>query len=116
MNLHPAQGEIQISLQKVSVVFGTRQVFQSLFCDFPKGRISIILGGSGSGKSTILRLIGGLIHPREGRVVVDGEDVARLSGKRLRNLRRKLGMLFQGGALLDSYTRSEERRVGKECR
>ena len=69
-----------------------------------RGKISVILGPSGSGKSTILRLIGGLIRPRSGRVVVDGQDITRMSEKRINEVRRKLGMLFQGGALLDSYT------------
>ena len=70
----------------------------------PRGRISVILGGSGSGKSTILRLIGGLIHPQAGAVVVDGRDITRLTEHGLYIVRRKLGMLFQGGALLDSDT------------
>jgi phospholipid/cholesterol/gamma-HCH transport system ATP-binding protein len=84
--------------------YGNRRVFDSLSCSFPRGRISVILGGSGSGKSTILRLIGGLVHPQGGAVMVDNEDVSRLSQRRLNLIRRKLGMMFQGGALLDSYT------------
>lgn len=95
---------MHISLERVTVTYGRRPVFDSLSCGFPRGRISVILGGSGSGKSTILRLIGGLIRPRSGVVLVDGEDVTRLSEGGLRIFRRKLGMLFQGGALLDSYT------------
>jgi phospholipid/cholesterol/gamma-HCH transport system ATP-binding protein len=86
------------------MVYGNRRVFDSLSCGFPRGRISVILGGSGSGKSTILRLIGGLLRPQAGKVIVDGEDVSRLSQRGLSILRRKLGMMFQGGALLDSYT------------
>src|SRR4029453_6525067 len=70
----------------------------------PAGRISVVLGGSGSGKSTLLRLVGGLIQPNAGRIVVDGEDITRLSERQLFRVRRKLGMLFQGGALLDSMT------------
>ncbi|HUO07878.1 MAG TPA: ATP-binding cassette domain-containing protein [Phycisphaerae bacterium] len=84
--------------------FGTRKVFDSLSCGFPKGRISVILGGSGSGKSTILRLIGGLIRTQRGSIVVDGEEITRLSQRALFQVRQKLGMVFQGGALLDSYT------------
>jgi phospholipid/cholesterol/gamma-HCH transport system ATP-binding protein len=79
-------------------------VFKSLSCGFPQGRISVILGGSGSGKSTILRLIGGLVHPHSGSVLVDGEDITKLSARGLSHVRQKLGMVFQGGALLDSYT------------
>jgi phospholipid/cholesterol/gamma-HCH transport system ATP-binding protein len=99
-----AEGPPHVSLQRVGVTYGSRRVFDSLSCGFPRGRISVILGGSGSGKSTILRLIGGLIRPRTGVVAVDGEDVTRLSERGLRTVRRKLGMLFQGGALLDSYS------------
>jgi phospholipid/cholesterol/gamma-HCH transport system ATP-binding protein len=103
-NQQPADGAVHVSLQRIRMSYGSRPVFDSLSCGFPRGRISVILGGSGSGKSTILRLIGGLVQPRAGVVEVDGEDVTRLSESGLRKLRRKLGMLFQGGALLDSYT------------
>jgi len=86
------------------MAFGSRPVFRDLSCRFPKGRVSVILGGSGSGKSTMLKLIGGLVHPSAGRVLVDGDDVAALSERALFRVRRKLGMMFQGGALLDSMT------------
>jgi phospholipid/cholesterol/gamma-HCH transport system ATP-binding protein len=86
------------------MAFGRRPVFRDLSCRFPKGRVSVILGGSGSGKSTMLRLIGGLVHPTAGHVLVDGDDVAALSERALFRVRRKLGMMFQGGALLDSMT------------
>ena len=100
----PGADNLHISLQNVQMAYGDRPVLQSLSCGFPQGRISVILGGSGSGKSTILRLIGGLIHPQAGAVVVDWQDVTQLSERRMFEVRRKLGMLFQGGALLDSYT------------
>lgn len=93
-----------VALERVQMAFGSRRVLDGLSCGFPRSRISVILGGSGSGKSTVLRLIGGLIHPQAGSVVVDGQDITRLSERRLYDVRRKLGMLFQGGALLDSYT------------
>jgi len=86
------------------MTFGSRLVFRDLSCRFPTGRVSVILGGSGSGKSTMLRLIGGLVRPSAGRVLVDGDDVAALSERALFRVRRKLGMMFQGGALLDSMT------------
>jgi phospholipid/cholesterol/gamma-HCH transport system ATP-binding protein len=86
------------------MAFGSRPVFHDLSCRFPRGRMSVILGGSGSGKSTMLRLIGGLVRPSAGRVAVDGDDVAALSERELFRARRKLGMMFQGGALLDSMT------------
>ncbi|MGN6371340.1 MAG: ABC transporter ATP-binding protein [Phycisphaerae bacterium] len=93
-----------VSLIDVRMAFGSRKVFDDLSCAFPTGRISVILGGSGSGKSTILRLIGGLIRPQAGQIIIDGEDITSLSERRLYQVREKLGMMFQGGALLDSYT------------
>lgn len=86
------------------MAFGERRVFDHLSFSFPPGKISVVLGGSGSGKSTSLRLIGGLIQPQQGRVIVDGEDVTQLSERELQRVRNKLGMVFQGGALLDSMT------------
>jgi phospholipid/cholesterol/gamma-HCH transport system ATP-binding protein len=99
-----AAGGLHVALEKVHMAFGSRVVLESLSCGFPRNRISVILGGSGSGKSTILRLIGGLIHPQSGAVIVDGQDVTGLSERGMQTTRRKLGMVFQGGALLDSYT------------
>jgi phospholipid/cholesterol/gamma-HCH transport system ATP-binding protein len=93
-----------VLFDRVRMAFGSRVIFESLSCEFPRGKISVILGGSGSGKSTMLRLIGGLVHPQAGRIVVDGDDVTRLSDRKLYAVRHKLGMMFQGGALLDSFT------------
>ena len=99
-----AMNDAHIIFDGVRMAFGGRTVFQSLSCAFPRGKITVILGGSGSGKSTVLRLIGGLVHPQGGRILVDGEDITRLSERRLFGVRQKLGMMFQGGALLDSLT------------
>ncbi len=96
--------EPHVALDGVRMAFGERVVFRDLTCAFPAGRISVVLGGSGSGKSTILRLIGGLVRPQAGRILVDGQDITRLPERRLYEVRRKLGMMFQGGALLDSLT------------
>ena len=86
------------------MAYRSRVVFDSLSCRFRRGQFCVILGESGSGKSTILRLIGGLVRPQAGGVFVDGQEVNRLSQRGLRSLRRKLGMMFQSGALLDSYS------------
>lgn len=93
-----------VALRDVCMAYDERPVFDGLSCEFARGRISVILGGSGSGKSTLLRLVGGLVQPSSGRVEVAGEDLTRLSEKELFVLRARLGMLFQGGALLDSLT------------
>ncbi len=86
------------------MAFGHRVVFDSLSCGFPRSKITVILGGSGSGKSTILRLVGGLVRPQSGVIVVDGQNVVGLPERRMYDVRIKLGMMFQGGALLDSLT------------
>lgn len=93
-----------LAFDAVSMAFGARRVFDRLSFRFPAGKIAVILGGSGSGKSTALRLIGGLVQPTSGRVVVDGEDVTQLGERDLYRVRGKLGMLFQHGALLDAMT------------
>lgn len=93
-----------ISLTGVRMAYGERRVFDALTCEMPEGKISVILGGSGSGKSTILRLIGGLVRPQAGSIVVAGEEITHLSERKLYRIRAKLGMMFQGGALLDSLT------------
>lgn len=99
-----AAGTNHVVLRDIALSYAMRPVFRDLFCSFPAGQISIILGASGSGKSTILRLIGGLIRPQRGEVLIDDQDMTRLSARALFTARKKLGMLFQGGALLDSST------------
>jgi phospholipid/cholesterol/gamma-HCH transport system ATP-binding protein len=72
--------------------------------DFPRGKLIAVMGGSGSGKTTVLRLIGGQIRPQRGTVAVNGEVVHRLDTENLYRLRRKMGMLFQFGALFTDLT------------
>lgn len=94
----------QVELCDIDLAFGTRVVFERLSCSFPSGRISVIMGASGMGKSTILRLIGGLQAPDAGRILVQGQDVVGLGDSAMAMVRQNLGMLFQNGALLDSMT------------
>ncbi len=96
--------EFRILIEGVSLARGDRLVFDGLCCGIPRGRISVVLGGSGAGKSTLLRLVGGLLRPDAGHVRVSGRDVPTLGTRELFRLREKIGMLFQGGALLDSMT------------
>jgi phospholipid/cholesterol/gamma-HCH transport system ATP-binding protein len=98
-----AADDAHIIFEGVHMAFGERRVLWGLSCRFPRGKISVILGGSGSGKTTILRLIGGLVHPQSGRIIVAGEDVSQLPESAMYGVRAKLGMMFQGGALLDSF-------------
>jgi phospholipid/cholesterol/gamma-HCH transport system ATP-binding protein len=94
--------ELHVALEHVLVCFGAREVLRDLSCAFRKSRISVILGGSGSGKSTLLKVIAGLVRPRKGRVLVAGQDLVRLSERHLYEVRKRIGMMFQNGALLDS--------------
>jgi len=100
----PATDAPHVELSHVRMAFGAHEVLRDVSCRFPRDRISVILGGSGSGKSTLLRTIGGLVRPQSGAVMVDGEDITRLSETELYRVRKKLGMMFQQGALLDSLT------------
>lgn len=72
--------------------------------DFPRGKVIAVMGGSGSGKTTVLRLIGGQLIPRKGQVKVQGQVVHKLNTAGLYLLRRKMGMLFQHGALFTDLT------------
>lgn len=94
----------EVAFAGVRLAFGERSVLHDFDCRFAPGRISVILGGSGAGKTTILRLIGGLVRPQAGSIVVGGQDICRLPERELYDVRDKLGMMFQGGALLDSLT------------
>lgn len=101
---HAATDGAHVAFNNVGMAFGARAVFRGLSCTFPHGKISVILGGSGSGKSTVLRLIGGLVQPVTGTIQVAGDEITRLSERQMYGVRRKIGMMFQGGALLDSLT------------
>ncbi len=89
-------------IQIENLVFrrGERTIFNGLNLSIPRGKVVAIMGPSGTGKTTLLKLIAGQLRPHAGRVLVDGEDVHRLSRRRLFALRQRMGMLFQSGALL----------------
>ncbi len=93
-----------VAMVDVHLRFGRRKVFRGLSCAFPRGAITVLMGGSGSGKSTVLRSIGRLQRIDRGSVLIRGEDITQLSERRLTAIRRRIGMMFQGGALLDSMT------------
>jgi phospholipid/cholesterol/gamma-HCH transport system ATP-binding protein len=103
---HPADSAADpfVSFHGVWKAFGAKQVLRGLTLDVRRGETLVILGGSGSGKSVLLKHVNGLLRPDAGRVVVDGEDVTDLDEAALVPVRRKIGVLFQGGALFDSLT------------
>ena len=96
--------EAIIELRDVRLAFGKRKVFDGMSCRMPKGGIHLLLGGSGTGKSTLLRMIGGLQRPDSGDVRVAGHLLSEKSERELGEIRKQIGMLFQNGALLDSMT------------
>ncbi len=79
---------------------GQRKIFDGVELQIPKGRVSAIMGPSGTGKTTLLRLMTGQVLPDKGHILIDGQDVCRMRRKQLYDLRRRIGMLFQNGALL----------------
>lgn len=100
MATYAAMDEPHIKIERVSFSRGDRRIFDHISMEIPRGRITAIMGPSGTGKTTLLRLIGGQLVPDSGRVLVNGLEVASLSRRRLYELRKRMGMLFQSGALL----------------
>jgi phospholipid/cholesterol/gamma-HCH transport system ATP-binding protein len=98
----PAAGDDSIAILRDVhyAVDSGKDVFQGLDLEIRRGAITAIMGPSGTGKTTLLRLITGQIQADRGEVIVDGKDVAKLSRKEIYALRRRMGMLFQNGALL----------------
>jgi phospholipid/cholesterol/gamma-HCH transport system ATP-binding protein len=96
-----------IELRDLRLGYGESVVLEDLNAVLPAGKISVILGGSGSGKSTLLRHIVGLAQPMAGRILLGGQNIFSLPGKSFRQIRRRMGMLFQDGALLGSLTVEE---------
>ena len=97
-------GEPVIRLVGVEKTLDGKKVLNGIDLDIPRQRITAIIGLSGAGKSVMLKHMIGLIRPERGQVLVDGVDISRLSRDRLNKVRRRFGMLFQGGALFDSLT------------
>ena len=89
-----------IRVRDLSFHYGERAIFDHVDLDIPRGKVVAIMGPSGCGKTTLLRIISGQIRPRSGSVVVDGLEVPSLSRAALVGLRKRMGMLFQSGALL----------------
>jgi phospholipid/cholesterol/gamma-HCH transport system ATP-binding protein len=93
-----------VELEQVSFDYGSRKILHNISLRIPRGKVVAIMGGSGCGKTTILRLIGGQLKPTSGRVLVDNQSVSELNARQLFLLRRKMGMLFQMGALFTDQT------------
>jgi phospholipid/cholesterol/gamma-HCH transport system ATP-binding protein len=96
-----------IRVEGVWKSFGRNAVLRGLDLEVPTGSVTIIIGRSGGGKSVFLKHLIGLLQPDAGRILVDGVDIAHLRGAALDDVRRRYGVVFQGGALFDSMTCGE---------
>lgn len=96
-----------ISLRDLRVQYGEREILHGINFDVQRGETLVILGGSGSGKSTLLRTLVGLERPSQGQIWIRGRDIATISSAELDDIRKKVGMSFQGGALFGSMTVGE---------
>jgi len=102
--LQKASEENIVSLEHLTFSRGPRKIFNDVSFSFQRGKVTAILGPSGTGKTTLLHLIGGLLRPARGSLKVLGQEVPMLSTKRLFALRKRMGMLFQSGALFTDLT------------
>ena len=98
---------MSIEIKNIKKSFGEKHVLKGIDFVFEKGKINMIIGASGSGKSVLLKCIVGLMKPDTGHVLYDGRDFHKSSHKELKEVRQKIGMLFQGSALFDSLTVAE---------
>lgn len=93
-----------IEFRDVSLAFGDRVILDRVNFGVRYGESKIVMGGSGTGKSTLLRLVLGLLKPDSGKIIIDGEDITDHNEEQMMQVRRKIGMVFQEGALFDSLS------------
>jgi len=95
---------IKIRVVNLHKSFGENNVLQGVHLEVQQGESMVVIGGSGSGKTVLIKCIIGLIQPDEGEIYVDGKEITSLSEREMNEVLKKFGMLFQGGALFDSLT------------
>lgn len=96
--------EAKIEIKNLHKAFGKKVVLDGIDLDIHKGESLVVIGGSGTGKSVLIKCIQGLMQPDEGSILVDGEEVVGIDEEQKEQLHSKMGMLFQGGALFDSLS------------
>jgi phospholipid/cholesterol/gamma-HCH transport system ATP-binding protein len=106
-NGQASDSEPMISLRDLRVSYGDREILHGVSFDVMRGETMVILGGSGSGKSTLLRTLVGLEKPSSGEIRLKGQNIAAISTAEMDEIRKKIGMSFQGGALFGSMTVGE---------
>ena len=100
-----------LEMKDVVKAYGENSVLNGVSFQVRRGETKIIIGASGSGKSTMLKLAMGLERPDEGQILIEGEDITKLRERELARVRMKIGMVFQESALFDSMTVREQCRV-----
>lgn len=106
-NTESPDSEIMLSLRDVRVSYGEVEILHGISFDVKRGETLVILGGSGSGKSTLLRTLVGLEKASSGEIWIKGKNIAAISDAEMDEIRKKIGMSFQGGALFGSMTVGE---------
>lgn len=96
-----------IELNDIYKSFDDKKVLRGISAQFQPGKINLVIGASGSGKSVLMKCMVGLLTPTDGHIIYDDRDFTALEYKEVRAVRREIGMLFQGGALFDSSTVQE---------
>ncbi|HEX8281522.1 MAG TPA: ATP-binding cassette domain-containing protein, partial [Chthoniobacterales bacterium] len=96
-----------IAVRGLTKSLGTQEILRGVDLDVAKGETLVIIGRSGGGKSVLLKHLVGLMQPDAGEIWIDGQNIIGLSERELAAIRRKVGILFQGGALFDSMTVEE---------
>jgi len=93
-----------IAIENISKSFGNKKVLEDVSCEFDKGKINLITGGSGQGKTVLMKCAVGLFEVDKGKVLYDGRNFSEMTFGERKPIRQEIGMLFQGGALFDSLT------------
>jgi phospholipid/cholesterol/gamma-HCH transport system ATP-binding protein len=106
-NTDSLDSQVMISLRDVRVSYGEVEILHGITFDVKRGETLVILGGSGSGKSTLLRTLVGLEKPSSGEIWIKGQNIAAIPDSEMDEIRKKIGMSFQGGALFGSMTVGE---------
>jgi phospholipid/cholesterol/gamma-HCH transport system ATP-binding protein len=99
--------DVMVSVRDLHVSYGEREILHGISFDVKRGETLVILGGSGSGKSTLLRTLVGLEHASSGQIWIKGKDIATISQAEMDEIRKRIGMSFQGSALFGSMSVGE---------
>jgi phospholipid/cholesterol/gamma-HCH transport system ATP-binding protein len=99
--------ENAIEVKDLVTYYGEREILNNISLSIPRGKTTVILGGSGCGKSTLLKHLIRLLKPTRGSILINGKDITRMDEEELNEVRKKMGVLFQGSALLNSITVSD---------